>query len=170
MEQCPCRGSWAESTRRCQPLSTAALLSTARAGPSTLSGFYKEQRREKVKNEKRVGFGFAGAAEAKCPCAPLSRSRRWRAGEEGLQPAAGQFFVCTSLIPWDGLLCRPCCRVLQAGGRRRWQSQAVPAIPQGRGPGRSGACGDEGGRGGTGCSGSGKPREALPPGCSQAGR
>lgn len=26
---------------------------------------------------------------------------------------------------------------IQAGGRRRWQNRAVPAIPQGRGPGRS---------------------------------
>lgn len=72
-----------------------------------------------------MGFGFAGAAEAECPCAPLSRSRRWRAGEEGLQPAAGQFFVCTSSVPWDGLRCR---------------AVAVLSRPEGGGAGRAGLC------------------------------
>lgn len=157
-EQCPLRASGAGVTRQCQPLSTAALLSPARAGPSTLSGFYKEQRGEKSRMKSGWGLVLLGRLKRSAPV-----HRRWRAGEKGLQPAAGHFFVCTSLIPWDGLRCRPCCRVFQAGGRGAGRAGLCPPSLRAM-PGALGGCEDGRGRGEGDAAGAGSQGRLCLPG------
>lgn len=73
------------------------------------------------------------------PLCPLELQPEMMESRGGRFAVRRRTVLCVYIVNSVGRAALPALlRVLQAGGRRRWQSRAVPAIPQGRGPGRLG--------------------------------
>lgn len=144
------------ATRQCQPLSMAVLLNPARAGPSTLSGFYKKQGGEKPRVQS--GCGLAGAAGAECPCAPLSRRHDGEPGRRVCSPLPDSSLCIHHQFRGTGCAAAPVA-VFSRPGR----AGLCPPARRARG---ARGCGHGEGAGEGNAAGAG----ALPAGCSRAAR